>query len=69
MRWRGHIECMGKVIHSYIVLSENLKGIDHLENLGINLTIIWRLNLKIKLEGGLDSAQEGTSGMVNKFWA
>jgi len=59
MRWGGHIECMGKVICSHKVLSENLKRIDHLEDLSVNLTIILRLNLKIKLGGGgLDSAQE-----------
>lgn len=50
-------------------LLENLKGIDHLEDLGVNLTIILRLNLKINWGGGLIQLKKGTSDMVNKFWA
>jgi hypothetical protein len=34
--WAGHIACMGKMKNEYQNLSENLKGRDHLEDLGVD---------------------------------
>jgi hypothetical protein len=34
MRWAGHVVCMGDIRNVYIILAINMKGRDHLEDLG-----------------------------------
>jgi hypothetical protein len=40
MRRVGHVECMRKVKNGYKISVENLKGRDHLEDLGVDGRII-----------------------------
>jgi hypothetical protein len=36
MKLVGYVACMGKMINAYNIWLENLKGRDHLEDLGID---------------------------------
>jgi hypothetical protein len=40
MRWVGHVAHMGEMRNAYKIWLENLKGRDHLEDLGVDGRII-----------------------------
>jgi hypothetical protein len=39
-KWTGHVERIGKMRNSYNIWLENLKGRDHLEDLGVDGKIL-----------------------------
>jgi hypothetical protein len=46
IRWAGHVACMGGKRYSYDILIIELEGGDHMEDLGIDGSIILKLLLK-----------------------
>jgi len=40
MRWAGNVACIGEMTNAYSILIGNLKGKDHLEDLGVDRKLI-----------------------------
>jgi hypothetical protein len=40
MRLAGHVACIGEMRYAYKILTENLKGRDHAEDVDLNVNII-----------------------------
>jgi len=72
----GHVECIRDIRMHTKFLSDNLKGTDHMEDLGIDGKVIleWILRSGMGRCGGLDSFTSGKGpvvGLVNtemSFW-
>jgi hypothetical protein len=46
MRWAGNVACMGETRNAYKILFKNLKGRDHLEDLGVDRRVILKWILR-----------------------
>jgi hypothetical protein len=62
LRWAGHILRMGEARNAYNILLENLKGRDHLEDLGVYGKII--LEWILRKQGG----KVGTTCSLSSGW-